>query len=168
MKHRFYGLRVDKPLSAAHGTERWDTSIIGKLTRLSKEQIYIREISRFNREAKYGWKVVDARLSQEDGLISRFQAYDLQGEMLPEAVFGIHWDEMKHRIGGRFNYQPEFGNSYYIPAAGFVTSQPGGYTVSVLDLDWPSEGLSFGIYQQGERHQASIVAFRLFELESFT
>lgn len=166
MKHRFYGLRIDKPLSAVHGTADWDTSIIGKLTLLSEERIYIREIPRMNREAKYGWRVVDARLSPEDGLISRFQAYNPRGEMLPEAVFGVHWDEMKHRIGGGFKYLPEFGNSYYLPSvAGFVTSQPGGYTVNVLDLDWPSEGLSFGLHQEGKLHQALIVAFRLFKLD---
>lgn len=164
MKHRFYGLRTDKPLSAVHGTEEWESSVIGRLNQLSKGQIFIREIPRASLGAEYGWRVVDARLSQEDGLMSRFTAYDLEGDLLPQAVFGIHWDEMNHRIGGGFSYRPEFGNSYYIPAAGFLTSQTGGYTVQVLDLDWPSEGLAFGHLQSGNAHHAVIVAFRLFKL----
>lgn len=166
MKHRFYGVRIDEPLSAAHGTDGWESSVIGKLNKLSKGQIYIREIPRLSRlQAAYGWRVVDARLSQEDGLISRFAAYDLQGKLLPGATFGVHWDQIEHYIRGGFGHLPEYGNAYYVPGGGgFVTSETGGYTVQVLDLDWPAEGLSFGHVQTGEAHHAINVAFRLFKL----
>ena len=163
MSYNFYGATIDTPLSLANNTAQWNNSIVGRLNAQTDGQIYIREIPQNSRSAEYGWRVVDAFFSSEDVTMTYFRAYGLDGEQLPFATFGINWGSVPARIGGGFAYPPEFGNQYYVPAQNnFHTPNTGGYTGQVLDMDWPSEGMAFGLYKQGDLHQALIISFRLF------
>jgi hypothetical protein len=162
---RFYGINIEVPLSLAHNTSSWENSVIGRLNSQTEGQVYIREIPVQSRSAPYGWRVVDAYFSDEDSTVTYFRAYDLNGEMLPQATFGVNWTSVPSRIAGGFKYAPEFGNSYYIPAQNNLhTPNTGGYVVQVLDLNYPSEGLAFGMYKQGKQHQCLIISFRLMPL----
>ncbi len=169
MNYLFYGININTPLSTFHNTGDWDNSVIGKLSKQTNRQIYIREIpSEYIHRStppKYGWRVVDAYFSQEDSLMTYFRAYGLEGEYLGQAVFGVNYGGVPHQIGGGFAYPPESGRGYYVPVnPEFMTPNTGGYTVQVLDLNYPSEGLSFGMYKQGKQHQCLVVSFRLFQL----
>ncbi len=169
MDYRFYGVNIDTPLSIFNNTNDWDDSVIGKLNAKTDGQIYIREIpSQYIHRStppQYGWRVVDAYFSQEDGLMTYFKAYGLEGEYVAQAVFGVNYGSVPDHIGGGFAYQPEFGNEYYIPGQNnFTTPNTGGYTVQVLDLNYPSEGLAFGMHKQEQQHQCLIITFRLFAL----
>ena len=165
-EYNFYGVNIDTPLSLAHNRPEWDNSIIGQLSAKTKQQVYIREIPAQSRNAEYGWRVVDAYFSQEDITMTYFRAYGLDREFLPQAAFGVNWSSVPSRISGMFKFQPEFGSNYYVPAQNdFHTPNTGGYTVQVLDLNYPSEGLSFGMFKQGDQHQCLIISFRLFKLE---
>ena len=163
---KFYGINIDTPLSTHHNQPSWQSSTIGQLNQQTEGQVYIREIPRENRQAQFGWRITDAYFVQEDNLLSHFQAFDLAGELVPVARFGINYSTVPHKINsGLFQYPPEFKANYYTPIQPqFPTFEPGGYTVQVMDLVWPSEGLSFGTFKQGDSHQAIYVAFRLFEL----
>lgn len=168
-QYNFYGVNIDTPLSQAHGSDpaTWAASTIGKLSNTTNNQIYIREIPSGSRSAEYGWRVVDAYFSQEDSTVTYFRAYGLDGEFLAQAAFGVNWSSVPARIGGGFKYPPEFGNNYYIPVQNdFATPNTGGYTAQVLDLDYPSEGMAFGMYKQGDQHQCLVISFRLMKLES--
>lgn len=162
---RFYGVDIDTPLSLAHNTRKFKDSIIGRLNRKTKGHVYIDEIVGSGLKARYGWRVVDAYYSQEDSLMTYFRAYGLDGKSLPTAAFGVHFNDMLHRIGGGFAYRPKFGSEYYVPHTGaFPTPNAGGYTTQILCLDHPSEGIAFGMYPRGKQHQNLIISFRLFEL----
>jgi hypothetical protein len=164
-KYKFYGVDIETPLSLAHNKPEWNSSIIGRLNAQTDGEVYIREIPAASRNAEYGWRVVDAYFSQEDSTMTYFRAFGEDGTFLPEASFGVNYGSVPQRIGGGFKFQPEFGNQYYIPAQNdFHTPNTGGYTVQVLSLDYPSEGLSFGMFKQGAQHQCLIVSFRLFKL----
>lgn len=164
---KFYGANIDTPLSLANNTVQWANSVIGNLHRQTNGSIFICEIPQANRSAEYGWRVVDAYFSQEDSIITYFQAYGLGGEFMGGATFGVHYNSQPDKISGGFTYQPEFGNSYYVPVTNsFATSNTSGYTVQVLDYAYPSEGLEFGIFKQGGKHSALVVKFRLFKLEA--
>lgn len=164
-KLHFYGVNIEEPQSRHLDKPTWQKSVIGKLHKKTGGNIFIREIPYRSLHAKYGWKITDAYFSHEDSIMTYFRAYGLDGKLVPEATFGIHWDSMPHKIRGGFKYRPAFGNEYYLPVGpGFPTPNSGGYTVQVLDRDSPSEGLGFGMYKYGKQHQALIVIFRLFEL----
>jgi hypothetical protein len=164
--YRFYGVNIDTPLSLALNTSSWPDSVIGQLSAKTNNQVFIREIPRFSQNAEYGWRVVDAFFSDEDVTITYFRAYDLEGNFLPQATFGVNYGSVPNKISGGFKFEPEFGNRYYVPAQNNMhTPNPGGYTVQVLDLEYPSEGLAFGLFKQGRQHQALIISFRLFKLE---
>lgn len=163
----FFNLHIDTPLSLALGSTplEWDNSILGTLGKLTKEQVYLHELP-YSLDASFAWRVVDAYFSEEDGIITYFRAFNIDGTALPQAAFGVNYGSVPHKIGGRFNYKPEFGNEYYVPIANnFATPNTGGYTVQVLDRSWPSEGLSFGLYKARD-HQALVISFRLFPLGS--
>lgn len=165
--YNFYGINIATPLSLAHNTDFWNNSVIGRLNTQTNGQIFIREIQGAGQTAEYGWRVVDAYFSQEDSLITYFRAYDTEGTFLPQATFGVNYSTVPSRIDGGFVYPPEFGNQYYVPVQNnFATPNTGGYTVQVLDLNYPSEGLSFGMFKQGDQHQNLVVSFRLFKLET--
>lgn len=165
LNYNFYGVNIDTPLSVFHNTDRWNSSIIGKLNAQTNGQVYVHEIPITSQNAKYGWRVVDAYYSQEDAYMTYFRAYDLEGKSIPLATFGINYGGIPRPISGGFRYRPEFGNNYYIPIQNmFPTPEAGGYTVQVLDLVYPSEGLSFGIFKQRGAHQGLIISFRLFKL----
>jgi hypothetical protein len=162
--YRFYGVNIDTPLSLAHNTGQFSTSTIGQLNAKSG-QIFIREIPPLNRNAEFGWRVVDAFFSDEDVTITYFRAFGLDGEPLPQATFGVNYSSVPNTVQGVFKFQPEFGNRYYVPAQNNMhTPNTGGYTVQVLDLEYPSEGMAFGLFKQGQQHQALIISFRLFKL----
>ncbi len=167
MRHRFYDLNIDTPQSIFNNTSGWDDSVIGKLHAQTLGQVFIREIpyEYFNRKMppQYGWRVVDAKFSQEDGLMTYFRAFGLDGELLPQATFGVNFSPAPRRIAGGFRFPPAF-NCYYLPQGGFPTPNTGGYMVEILDLKNPSESLAFGMYMQGEQHQCLRIDFRLFEL----
>lgn len=163
--YRFYGVNIDTPLSLAHNTDKFPVSKIGQLN-AKTEHIYIREIPNQHHEADFGWRVVDAFFSDEDSTITYFRAYGVDGEFLPQATFGVNYSTVPQTIRGRLRFQPEFGNRYYVPVQNSMhTPNTGGYTVQVLDMEYPSEGLAFGLFKQGKQHQALIVSFRLFNLE---
>ncbi len=164
--YNFYGASLNTPLSLVHNTTQWNTSVVGQLNAKTEGQVFIREIPAASRNAAYGWRVVDAYYSDEDVTMTYFRAYGLNGESLPFATFGVHWDSVPNAIAGGFAFQPEFGNRYYVPAQNNMhTPNTGGYTVQVLDLDYPSEGMNFGLFKQGEQHQGLIISFRLFQLQ---
>lgn len=127
--------------------------------------VYVHKMTDRQLEAKYAWRVVGAELLTEDNPTTYFRAYGPDGEFLAGAVFGVHWDKMRARISGGFQYPLKFGNSYFIPVENSLpTFQSSGYTVQVMDLDYPSEGLSFGVYKQEGPHRCLVISFRLFEL----
>ena len=162
--YRFYSNDIDIPLSDEF--EDWDSSRAKKLNDLTDGQVYVHTLEGRQLDAEYAWKVVEAEYLQEDGLISYFRAYDEAGHFIPEATFGVHYNTNPHRIStSKFKYPPKLGNQFYVPIQNnFVTYNTGGYTVQVLNLDYPSEGLSFGMFKQGDLHQALLVSFRLFKL----
>jgi hypothetical protein len=162
----FYQLNIDTPLSLALGSPvfNWEGSILGQLGKLSENSTHLREIPFNNRRARLAWRVVDAYYLEEDGILSYFKAFSENGSPMPHAAFGVNWGSVPYRIAGRFMFRPEFNNQYYVPTANnFPTPEAGGYTVQVLDMDWPSEGLSFGLYKQRD-HQALMITFRLLPL----
>lgn len=165
INHRFYGERIDTPMSAYHNTEFYDQSRIGQLHDRSGGSIWIEEIPPVYHAAQRVWRVADINYSQEDTTMSYFLAYDQAGRYLGSAVFGVTWAGCESRITGGFHYPPLDGNHYYIPVNGFVTQETGGYKVRVLDLLNPSEQLAFGLYKTGKAHHGVIVRFRLFELK---
>lgn len=164
VQYRFYKVDIDTPLSLAHNMPQFSDSVIGRLNKKSRGSIYIDEILGRSLDAEFGWRVVDAYYSQEDSLITYFRAHGLNGEyILPS--FGIHFDNMPHRIGGPFKFKPKHGNSYYVPVESkFPTTDTGGYSVQVLCLNYPSETLNFGMNVHGKQHQNLVVTFRLFAL----
>jgi hypothetical protein len=167
----FYGLNISQPLSAAIGSSAadWELSTLGQLNR-ANNLVYLQEIPFHHRAAQFAWRVVDAYWSAEDGIITYFRAYDFDGRYLPDAAFGVTWrtkGEFPHKLsGGGFKYQPPQGNKYYHPIQNnFPTPNTGGYTVQVLDRNWPSEGLAFGIRKGSvTAHQALVITFRLLAL----
>ncbi len=160
----FFGVSIDTPLSWSLGSSgaTWGNSILGQLGATTNGQIYLREIPQQSLSAEYAWRVVDAYFSIEDSIITYFRAFDVDGTFLPQAAFGVNYGSVPQRIGGGFTYRPEFGNQYYVPVQNnFTTPNTGGYTVQVLDRNWPSEGLSFGMFKQGDQHQNLVISFRL-------
>ena len=162
----FYGVHIAEPLSLVHNTSEWEYSTIGLLNRKTEGAIFIREVPKRHLKAPYCWRVVDVKLSQEDTIMTYFRAYDLDGEFQAGARFGVHFDNYENSINSHaFKYEPEFGWRYYVPVENkFATPSASGYTVQVLDISYPSEGLGFGLYKQGEKHSALEVAFRLFKV----
>ncbi len=162
--YSFYGVNLGTPLSLALGTggATWNNSILGQLGGQTNGQVYLREIPASSRSAEYAWRVVDAVYSSEDDVMTYFRAYDADGNFLAQAAFGVNYGSVPSSIGGGFKYQPEFGNRYYVPAQNnFMTPNTGGYTAQVLDLMWPSEGLAFGMFKQGNQHANLRISFQL-------
>ena len=167
MSPNFYGVNIDRPLSVELGlsSNEWQTSTLGGLHRQNSE-VYLKEIPFHHRTAEFAWRVVDAYWSGEDGIITTFRAYGLNGEFLSNAAFGVTWDSCPHVIStGDFRYRPE-RNQQYVPVDNrFTTPNTGGYTARVLDRNWPSEGLAFGILKGGKvSHQAPVISWRLLAL----
>lgn len=163
--YQFYGERIETPLSIFHNTDLYDGSQIGLMNAKSGNSIWIDVVHPAYRDAAYIWRVVDVDYSPEDTLMSRFYAYDLDGHILGNAVFGVTWASVPSQIRGGFRYPPIDGRRYYVPDAGFVTHATGGYKVQVLDLLNPSESLAFGLHKMDKAHHGVIVRFRLFELK---
>jgi len=158
----FYDLVSGPPQSSFNNTSLWGASTIGQLNKLTNEAVYINEIEKHNQDAPYSWRVTDAYYSTEDGVMSWFRALGVNGEHYPFAPFGVTWPDNEASIGGGFNYPPP-GNKYYIPMENiFHTHNTGGYKVGVLDRNYPSEFLNFGMYDQGGQHQGLVITFRLF------
>ncbi len=165
MQHRFYNQVINKPLSTVLDTPFWGNSILGRLNKKTDGAVYVHRLTDRQLVAEYAWRVVGAELQNEDNQTTYFKAYGLDGKFLPGAVFGVHWDKMQARISGGFQYPLKFGNSYFIPVENSLpTFQSSGYTVQVMDLDYPSEGFSFGVYKQDGPHRCLVISFRLFEL----
>jgi hypothetical protein len=168
----FYNENVDFPLSAFLDRPEWGGSKLGKLHEESGGAVFVRKIPRHvvSMAPQVAWRVTDAFYTQEDSQITYFRAYDSLGDGQPFASFGVHWNGSPHRIAGGFDYEPEFGNNYYVPVENkFVTVNSSGYTVQVLDDEYPSEGLSFGMAIEGQgksqRHKCLVVVFRLMMLD---
>ena len=165
MQYNFYNQETDEPLSTVLDTPFWGNSILGKLNKHTNGAVYVHKLTDMMLDAEYAWRVVGAEFQDEDSPTTYFKAYGLDGRSLPNAVFGVHWNGMEARISGGFAYPPNFGNHYYVPLENsLVTPESGGYTVSVLDLDYPSEGLGFGVFKQSGLHQCLVISFRLFKL----
>ena len=161
----FIGGDTSKPLSWSHDTSQWKDSTIGQLHAKTNGQIFIREISRLYRSAEMGWRVVDARFQNEDSTITYFRAFDELGDPQPFASFGVTYNGCERRILEPMKFTPEFGRNYLIPVENkFHTPNTGGYTAQVLDTDYPSEGIAFGLFKQDRQHMALVISFRLFEL----
>lgn len=162
--YNFYGQNVTTPLSLANRMPNWSNSVLGELHAKTSGAVALDELEGAQLNASFAWRVVDATWSQEDESITYFRAFDLYGRMLPEATFGVAFGGAG-QISGGFKYPLKAGNKYYIPQSNSMpTFNAGGYTVVVLDLDLPSEGLQFGQYMQGDQHQNLTISFRLFEL----
>ncbi len=165
--YSFYNVNIGTPLSLALGTTgtTWANSILGRLGKQTNDQVHLREIPFNSQSAEYGWRVVDAVYSQEDDVMSYFRAYDENDDFLAEATFGVNYGSVPSTIGGGFKYKPEFGNRYYVPAQNdFHTPNSGGYSVQVLDLKWPSEGMTFGTHKQGNQHSNLRISFQLLRM----
>lgn len=162
-KYDFYGVNIETPMSYAHNTPEWGTSTIGQLTAETDGAVFIEEIPyQHLTTADYGWRVVDAYWSDEDSVVTYFRAYDVDGNLLPEATFGVNYGDVPDRLMGGFRYKPRYGREYFTPIGAFMTPNTGGYTVEVLDLLNPSEGLAFGMSMAGKQHRCLVVSFRLF------
>lgn len=165
MRYKFYNQETDKPLSTVLDTPFWGNSILGRLNKKTNGAVYVHKLTDRQLTAEYAWRIVGAEMQTEDNLTTYFKVYGVNGEYLPNAVFGVHWDKMTARISGGFEYPLKWGNHYYVPLENsLVTPESGGYTVQVLDLDYPSEGFSFGVYKQEGLHQCLVISFRLFPL----
>ena len=163
---KFYGLDIDFPLSSLHGTTKWNFSKLNTILDLTDGAVYIKEIPVPHRTAKFCWRIVNVEYSIEDSMMSYFKAYDLEGNYIPDAVFGVNWASVKQRISGGFKYYPLHNNEYYVPVNNsFPTPNTGGYDVQVLDLDNPSESLAFGMYKQ-DHHSCPVISFRLFPMDN--
>jgi hypothetical protein len=163
--YNFYNLNIDTPMSNQLG-RGWDGSQLQKLHSTTDGQIYMHELEGRALDAEYAWKLVDAYFSSEDSTITYFRAYGLNGEHLTTASFGVNWNDVGNGINTTdFKYKPKYGNSYYVPVENkFHTPNTGGYFVQVLSLDCPSEGLSFGMFKQGDKHESLVVSFRLMKI----
>lgn len=160
---KFYGAGTDAPLSIVNNTPLWKASHLGQLYRKSNGGVFIYEIEGAALEADYVWRVVDARFSQEDSVMTRFHAHGLNGEYLGDAVFGVNPSDVQ--IAGGFKCPPRFGREYYIPREKQVVTGPGGQSVQVLDTENPSEAMAFALIGDGETgHQCLDIIFRLFSL----
>ena len=86
---KFYGLNIDKPMSKQLlvGSSR-DTEL-SKLKDMSDGAIDIKPIPHAYRNASYIWRVVNINISQEDAVMTRFRAFDIEGRLRTEAAFGI-------------------------------------------------------------------------------
>lgn len=163
--YRFYNQNITKPLSIYNNTPGWNNSPLGKLAAMTAGKVYLGEILPIYKTAEYCWRVVSAVYSQEDDHMTYFRAYDLDGHMLPQAVFGVTWASVPSNIDGGFKYPPTAGRRYYIPSGNnFVTPNDGGYAVTVLDLDYPSEDFNFGAFLSGDLHQNLTISYRLFKM----
>lgn len=173
----FYTVNIDIPLNWSLTKPNWDETVLGRLHAKTKGTVYLDTIQSANstikeglntKPAQYAWRVVDAYfIEEEDTTMSYFRAYDLNGNFLPQATFGVSYTSVPQRINsGNFNHSLPFGNNYYVPLNNnFMTVETGGYTVQVLDENYPSEGLSFGLFKQDGRHQGMVISFRLYKLD---
>ena len=92
--------------------------------------------------------------------MTRFRAYGMHREHLPFATFGVNFGGCGE-IGGGFRYLPWHGNQYYIPVNNeFMTPSTSGYWVEVLDTEYPSEAMKFGLSKAGG-HRCLVISFRL-------
>lgn len=161
-------LQIDTPLSTYLNTKEWDDSPLGQLAKETDEAVYLQELDYRNQSAPYAWRVVYAVWSPEDTTMTRFRAYGLNGEHLPFANFGVHYDNMpsdRQHIRGRFDYRPPFGNQYlWLTENNFLTANTSGYKAQVLDPKYPSEVMAFGLGMHGQQHRSLIIGFRLFPL----
>jgi hypothetical protein len=164
----FYGENIDIPQSAYHGQGvKWDNSAVGRLHNETDGAVFIREIPHYQRTSMWGWRVVDAYFTDEDSTITYFRAYDEFGDAIVHPTIGVHWDGSPHRISGGFRYPPEFNSEYYIPVENkFHTPNSGGYTACILDTEYPTEGLAFGLLKAGKSHKALVIVFRLMMLST--
>lgn len=158
----FYNQNIYVPLSAAHNTDRWDVSTIGRLNAASQGEVWIEEIPYQYQTAQKIWRVVDAYYSPEDSIITYFRAYN-EEQALPYAAFGVTWSSCPHQISGKFKYPPTTYKQYVPVENKFTTPNTGGYGVQVLDSDYPSERMHFGIVKD-KGHKALVITFGLFPL----
>ena len=167
MIHKFHGLKIDKPMSEQLRNQDFDKTQLGQLKLASDGNIKLIELPHDYRQADYVWKVVNVQFSTEDTTMTRFRAFGLDGKMLPEAVFGIWYGSLKAELSGYFDYPLAHGTQYYVPVDNrFMTVNEGGYEVQVLDTQYPSEALKFGLVKSGDKHECLVIDFRLFELNS--
>lgn len=160
----FYGVRIDWPLSAANNRVDWDNSRLGELYRETREQVYVMEYHGGWSKPKLMWRPTSFEWIEEDNIMTYFRAFDENGVFRAEADFGVAWDGNTRQIQGGFKYPLEYGNRYYVPVNNnFATPNTGGYKVTVLDRDNPSETIAFGAKLGGPfTHQAAVITFRLF------
>lgn len=162
---KFYGVNIDQPLSRYLGTSGsdWANSPLGRLAEGSY-LMDLRDHPRWDQiqAAPLAWRVVDVAYSTENTTMTRFRAYGPDGEHLPHATFGVNFGGCS-QIAGGFYYQPWHGNKYTIPLDNqIMVPETGGYAVTVLDLENPSEGFAFGMLKGGsQQHSCLVISFRL-------
>lgn len=158
-----YNLKIDTPLSDLHNTPQWYGSTMDKLGKLTNNAVYLIEAPQGDNQ--FVWRVTDARLCDEDTTITRFRAFDSQGNYVPIMTFGVSYPGNPHKIDPTsFNHRLPT-KELYVPIDNQMhTPNTGGYTVQVLDLDHPSEALAFGSFKQDNMHRALVITFRLFEM----
>lgn len=162
----FFGVEIDTPLYKSLGAD-WATSQLAKLNEINS-QIFLHKIEDHPRyeqlkDAPFIWRVVDARFSVEDTTMTRFRAFGYDGIPMAYATFGVIHGGMLVSIKPNGLKYPSWGDRYYIPVDNQIhTPNTGGYTVEVLDRNFPSEQFSFGMHKSGAQHQSLVISFRLF------
>ncbi len=127
--YQFYGVNIDTPMSD-EANETWETSRSKALHDKTGKAVYIQYLEGNELNAEYAWKIVDAYYSDENSIMSYFHAYSVDGEYIPNAVFGVSFDSFEGGIStSKFEYEPKGGSKYYVPISGFPTQDTGGYKV---------------------------------------
>jgi hypothetical protein len=163
---KFHNLNIDNPMSSQLLDRNFEATELGKLRILSNGGIGIEPIPHPYRTAQYIWRVVNITVSSEDAVMTRFRAFDLEGRLRPEASFGVWFGSYEGAIKDYFKYEPTHGTQYYVPQDNrFMTVEQSGYEAQVLDRNYPSEALKFGLVKTGHKHDGLIVDFRLFALD---
>lgn len=166
----FFGVDIAEPLSKS--LSKWDGSKLAELHKLSGGTVYLHSLLDHEHfiqvsQAPFAWRVVDAYYSVEDTTMTRFRAFGYDGTPLPFATFGVVHGGMQVSIKPGGMKYPAWENDYYIPVDGQIhTPNSGGYTVEVLDRNFPSERFSFGMHKAGEQHKALVISFRLFPFDA--
>lgn len=163
----FYNQNIDIPLSQYLNTDEFDNSPLGELAEGSslEELRYHPHWARI-KTAEKAWRVVGAWYPDEDNTITRFQAFGENGEHLSAARFGVNYDEAGRISLKGFKYTPWHGDRYYVPIDNRIhTPNTGGYWVEVLDTEYPSEAMKFGMNKSGKQHKCLVINFRLMSLD---
>ena len=169
----FYGIDIDTPLSKYLNSHDYGTSPLAALaegSNLEELRYHPRWPEIQAKRPGFVWRVVGAYYSQEDTTVTRFRAYGMHREELPYASFGVNHGDVTSQIDlSKFEYHPWNGNRYYVPIDNQIdTPNSGGYFFEVLDTEYPSEGMKFGMRKGGNKHECLVISFSLLPFNPLT